>query len=154
MFQNYKRIILLKYLKYITKNPYIINNQKYKNKELSLLQRVMFLREEQIKLKISKLLLNNFEIKRCLFKKFNVASANNKKGDQKQTNEAQISSINISPMLQQSYNATIVKQESKQSIKKVNSNKTLNKTLPISRKLSNNNNSKVKTQNKKVVSMV
>jgi len=57
-------------------------------------------------------------------------------------------------MLQQSYNATIVKQESKQSIKKVNTNKTLNKTLPISRKLSNNNNSKVKTQNKKVVSMV
>ena len=57
MFQNFKRRALLKYMKYIAKNPYIINNEKYKNRSLTLLERVGLLREEQIKLKIVNLLI-------------------------------------------------------------------------------------------------
>ena len=54
-FQSYKRRVLLKYLKHIVKIPYIINNEKYKKGtgEYTLLQRVGYLREEQIKHKLA-----------------------------------------------------------------------------------------------------
>ena len=100
MFQSYKRRVLLKYMKYIVKNPYIINNEKYKNRELNLLQRVGLLREEQIKLKIVKLLIRQFDIKRSIFKKFGEnknpsASVINQVKESRQQNETANQSILI-----------------------------------------------------------
>jgi hypothetical protein len=65
MFDNYKSLTLLKYMKTIIKNPLlIIQNRNISDHRLSLLQRVSALKDKEFKLKLFHLYLRQYDIQR------------------------------------------------------------------------------------------
>jgi CRP-like cAMP-binding protein len=62
IFEEYKSLVLLKYMKHIVKNPFLVNQRAYTRKNYPFLTRVLYLREEQLKVKLTRALLDNFVI--------------------------------------------------------------------------------------------
>lgn len=78
-FDNYKSETLLSFMKGIVKNPTVVRqNQKQLNRHYSLLQRLRFFKERNVKLTLFKLFLRHYELQRSLKKQVQKAQSHHK----------------------------------------------------------------------------
>ena len=75
VFDAYKRMTLIRYMKHIVKNPYLVNKNKFANKKLPILNRLTLFNEVNVKTKLVNCLLENY--------KLSVYLANHKKKEAK-----------------------------------------------------------------------
>lgn len=79
MFDCYKTRTLLGYMKAIINNPNVIKqNTKHKEKTFTLIQRLRFLRELNVKLSLFKLFIRQYEILRRMKKLYGKTNAGKK----------------------------------------------------------------------------